>query len=78
MTASFDMVLGDEWSKVLSRRECEIAVLVARGMSNKEVARELGLSNGTVKIHVHSIFQKLGAKSRYSLIIQGEPLSAAE
>ena len=53
---------------MLSPREREVAQLVARGLSNKEVARELGLSDGTVKIHIHSIFQKLGAKSRYWLI----------
>jgi DNA-binding NarL/FixJ family response regulator len=63
------MLLDDERTQVtLSPREREVAALVARGLSNKEVARELGLSDGTVKIHVHSIFQKLGTKSRYRLI----------
>jgi DNA-binding NarL/FixJ family response regulator len=57
------------WWKNLSSREGEVALLVARGLSNKEVAHELGISGGTVKIHMHSIFQKLGTKSRYSLII---------
>jgi DNA-binding NarL/FixJ family response regulator len=67
--SSFDMLLDDQRTRVmLSPREREVAQLVARGLSNKEVARELGLSDGTVKIHVHSIFQKLGAKSRYRLI----------
>jgi DNA-binding CsgD family transcriptional regulator len=59
------------WWKILSPREGEVALLVARGLSNKEVARELGISGGTVKIHMHSIFQKLGTKSRYSLIQSG-------
>ena len=68
MGGSTDMVLGDEWLKVLSPREREVALLVARGLTNKEVARELGLCDGTVKIHLHSIFQKLGAKSRYNLM----------
>jgi two-component system nitrate/nitrite response regulator NarL len=68
MGGSIDMVLGDEWSKVLSPREREVALLVARGLSNKEVARELGVCDGTVKIHLHS--QKLGAKNRYNLIVQ--------
>ena len=57
------------WWKNLSPREDEVALLVARGLSNKQVAHELGISDGTVKIHMHSIFQKLGTKSRYSLII---------
>jgi DNA-binding CsgD family transcriptional regulator len=66
-----EITLGEEWSRVLSPREREIALLVARGLSNKEVARELGLSDGTVKISLHGIFRKLGTKSRYSLIVQG-------
>jgi DNA-binding NarL/FixJ family response regulator len=65
-----DALLTDERPKKLSPREREIALLVARGLSNKEVARELGLSHGTIKSHVHSILQKLGARSRYSLIVQ--------
>ena len=65
-----DALLTDEPPKKLSLREREIALLVARGLSNKEVARELGLSHGTIKSHVHSILQKLGARSRYSLIVQ--------
>jgi two-component system, NarL family, nitrate/nitrite response regulator NarL len=65
------------WWKNLSPREGEVALLVARGMSNKEVANELGISGGTVKIHMHSIFQKLGTKSRYSLVIlAGSPDAA--
>jgi len=48
-----------QWSAALSPREREVALLVARGLSNKEVARELGLSEETVKAHVHSILHKL-------------------
>lgn len=63
--------------KNLSPREGEVALLVARGLSNKEVAYELGISDGTVKTHMHSIFQKLGTKSRYSLIVlAGSPDAA--
>jgi two-component system, NarL family, nitrate/nitrite response regulator NarL len=63
-------VSENEWSKVLSPRERAVALLIAGGLSNKEVARELGLSLGTVKIHVHNIFQKLGVNNRRHLIIQ--------
>ena len=69
MVGSMDVVL-DVWSKVLPPRESEVTLLVARGLKNKEVALELGLSNGTVKVHVVNIFRKLGAKSRYNLIVQ--------
>jgi DNA-binding NarL/FixJ family response regulator len=66
----FSMLASEnEWSKILSPRERAVALLICGGLSNKEVARELGLSLGTVKIHVHNIFQKLGVRSRYGLII---------
>jgi DNA-binding NarL/FixJ family response regulator len=69
--------LVNGWPKVLSPREREIALLVGRGLSNKDVARELGLSPGTVKTHVHSIFMKLGERSRVSLIILTQSSRAA-
>jgi DNA-binding NarL/FixJ family response regulator len=56
------------WSDLLSPREREVALLVSRGLSNKEIARELRLSDGTVKLHIHSIFLKLGTRRRYTLI----------
>ena len=65
-------------SNGLTLREREVACLVARGLSNKEVARELGLSSGTVKLHLHSIFQKLGVKNRFSLRGHQYLLSAAK
>ena len=69
MAGSIELVLGGEWSKVLTPRERQVAFLVTRGLSNKDVARELGLSEGTVKIHLHNVFQKLGAKNRYGLVV---------
>jgi DNA-binding NarL/FixJ family response regulator len=59
----------NEWSKVLSPRERAVALLICGGLSNKDIARELGLRLGTVKIHVHNIFRKLGVRNRQSLII---------
>ena len=66
---SIEMTVGEQWSQRLTRREQQVARLIVRGLSNKEVARELGLSAGTVKLHVHRIFQKTGVRNRYSLII---------
>jgi DNA-binding NarL/FixJ family response regulator len=57
------------WSRALSPRELDVALLVARGLPNKVVARELGLAEGTVKLHLHSVFRKLGATSRYDLLL---------
>jgi DNA-binding NarL/FixJ family response regulator len=49
---------------VLSRRETEVLRLVARGLANKEVARELGVTLSTAKAHVTAILSKLGLPSR--------------
>lgn len=51
----------------LTARERQVAALVSRAMSNKEIARELRLSESTVKQHVHSILGKLGASTRGQL-----------
>jgi len=53
----------------LTPREREVALLVARGLSNKEVASELTISEGTVKVYVHKIMEKLGVKRRYAIIL---------
>ena len=51
----------------LTRRESEVAALVARGLSNREVAAELYLSVRTVEVHVDHILSKLGFRSRTQL-----------
>jgi DNA-binding NarL/FixJ family response regulator len=48
----------------LTPRECEIAELIARGCSNKEIARELCIEISTVKNHVHHMLEKLGVRGR--------------
>jgi DNA-binding NarL/FixJ family response regulator len=55
--------------RVLTAREYEIAQLIARGLSNKHIARELAISEGTVKIHLHKIYDKLGNMNRTSLAV---------
>lgn len=50
-------------------REQQIIALVRQGFSNKEIARELGLSEGTVKQHVHNILVKTGLRSRREIIV---------
>jgi DNA-binding NarL/FixJ family response regulator len=50
--------------QALSERETEVLYLVARGLANKQVARDLGIAESTVKCHVSGILTKLGLPSR--------------
>jgi DNA-binding NarL/FixJ family response regulator len=54
----------------ISARELEVISLVAKGDGNKEIAKKLGIREQTVKNHLASIMQKLGAKSRLEVGIQ--------
>ena len=58
-------------SQLLSERELEILKLVSSGMSNKEIAGRLFLSQRTVKAHLTNIFNKLNVASRSEAIVRG-------
>jgi DNA-binding NarL/FixJ family response regulator len=55
----------------LTPRELQVLELVEQGLKNKEIARELGIRPGTVKIHLKHIFEKTGVRGRYGLALTG-------
>lgn len=55
----------------LTIRERQVLELVEQGMRNKEIAAELGIQPGTVKIHLKHIFEKTGVHGRYGLALNG-------
>ena len=57
-----------EREPAFTRRECEILGLLGRGLSNKAIARDLALSLGTVKNHVHNVLTKLSAGNRLEAV----------
>ena len=61
----------DELAESLTRRELEVLQMLAAGLSNKEIAARLNISEHTVKFHVASILGKLGAASRTEAVSLG-------
>jgi DNA-binding NarL/FixJ family response regulator len=55
--------------KNLSHRQVQIARLVAKGLRNKEISQKLSISEGTVQLHLHHIYQKLNLPHRLALAL---------
>lgn len=64
-------VAQTEDSEPLTQRELEVLGLAAKGLGNKQIANELGLSIPTVKSHLVNIFNKLGVASRTEAVLYG-------
>lgn len=62
----------------LTPREREVLVCVAAAMSNRQIAGELGIAEGTVKRHMRNIFDKLGAESRIDAVKRASPSGVIE
>jgi two-component system, NarL family, nitrate/nitrite response regulator NarL len=60
---------NERGTAALSKREREIATLVAQGFKNKDIAGRLFISEQTVKNHMHNIFEKLGVSDRLELAL---------
>lgn len=61
-----------EIAGVLTSREIEITRMVARGLRNKEIAVGLSISEGTVKTHLHNIYEKLRVDGRVALTLYAQ------
>jgi DNA-binding NarL/FixJ family response regulator len=61
----------------LTPREHEIITLVSSGLSNKEIARRLHLAEGTVKTHLHNVYQKARVPNRTALTARFHGRSSA-
>jgi DNA-binding NarL/FixJ family response regulator len=56
-------------SGALTPREVDLVRIAATGLTNREMATKLGITPGTVKIHLHNIYKKLGVKNRVELTL---------
>lgn len=68
------MTLMKGANEILTPREGEVMTLLADGLSNKEIAAKLEISEHTAKFHVNSILQKMGAQKRVEAVVRAAKL----
>ena len=56
-------------NNLFTPRERDLVTLVRQGLSNREIARTLGITEGTVKVYLHGIYQKVGVENRTALAL---------
>ena len=59
-----DVAIAENVLTVLTDRERQIMALVSKGFSNKEIGRRLNIADGTIKVHLHHVYQKLEISNR--------------
>jgi DNA-binding NarL/FixJ family response regulator len=72
MARAFDRVVhpaGTAGPTALTPREIEIVRMVAEGLRNRAIAERLAITEGTVKVHLHNIYEKLGVDGRLELVL---------
>ena len=77
--ASVPHVLGRETAELQARetltpREIEIVRMVVQGLRNKVIAERLTISEGTVNVHLHNIYEKLGVDGRLELVLRAQQM----
>ena len=65
------LAVEDELSEEITSRETDVLRMLAEGLVNKDIAARLGISEHTVKFHISSILDKLGASTRTEAVTQG-------
>jgi two-component system nitrate/nitrite response regulator NarL len=63
-------------STTLAPRERQLIGFVRKGLRNREIAEQLGVTEGTVKVYLHGVFEKLGVSSRTELAIRADEFLA--
>ena len=75
-TEELTLSLGERQRATLAPRERQLIRFVRQGLRNREIARELGVTEGTVKVYLHAIFEKLGVNSRTELAVRADEFLA--
>lgn len=77
MTRALDTItrresMTSDPTRTLTARELEIVRMIAQGLRNKAIAERLLISEGTVKIHLHNVYEKLGLDGRLELMLHAQ------
>ena len=77
VTHAFQAIVGREAatrevSQTLTPREIEIVKMMAEGLRNRAIGDRLGISEGTVKVHLHNVYEKLGLDGRLELMLYAQ------
>ena len=77
MTRALDTIrrresMTSDPNRTLTARELEIVRMIAQGLRNKAIAERLFISEGTVKIHLHNVYEKLGLDGRLELMLHAQ------
>ena len=77
MTRSFEIDADvDATSKPLTPKQLEVARLASRGLRNERIAGDLAITVGTVKLHLHQVYKKLGINTRVELVMRADEIAA--
>jgi DNA-binding NarL/FixJ family response regulator len=68
-------LIETSWQSALTRREQEIAFLLTQALTYRDIGQHLGITEGTVKVHIRNIFKKLKVYSRMELARQIFPVT---
>lgn len=72
LRSAFDRDASQPGNGALTPREAEIVRMVAKGLRNKIIGERLAISEGTVKVHLHNIYEKLGVDGRLALVLRAQ------
>jgi DNA-binding CsgD family transcriptional regulator len=64
----------DERIASLTAREREVVRMIASGLRNRDIGERLSISENTVKVHLHNIYEKLGVEGRMELLLLAQEL----
>jgi DNA-binding NarL/FixJ family response regulator len=74
VTASASAQAPDDRVAALTTREREVVRMIASGLRNRDIGERLSISENTVKVHLHNIYEKLGVEGRMELLLLAQEL----